>query len=128
MTEDDRMHENADQQHPAQADPTLKDVSANEHAPEDEIEQHAPTRTGIVQQIWQRIQEDRRKPKRVAVNSRTQNNMDRSKAFLVLGTVVVLVGFAFLALFSTSGSQKRAQERRNHPNLGRPASSAQRSG
>ena len=37
-----------------------------------------------------------------------------------LGTAVVLCGFAFLALFSTSGAEKRAQERRTKPSLGRP--------
>ena len=41
--------------------------------------------------------------------------MDRSKAFLVLATAVVLCGFAFLALFSTSSSEKRAQDRRTKP-------------
>jgi len=37
--------------------------------------------------------------------------MDRSKAFLVLGTAVVLCGFVFLALFSTSSAEKRAPDR-----------------
>ena len=54
--------------------------------------------------------------------------MDRSKVFLVLGTVVVLVGFAFLALFSTSGAERRAQERRTKPSLGRPESAVQQVG
>ena len=72
---------------------------------------------GIVQQIWRRIKEERNRPKRVEINTRGQNNMDRSKAFLVLGTAVVLCGFAFLALFSTSGAEKRAQERRTKPSL-----------
>jgi len=80
---------------------------------------------GIVQQIWRRFQEDRSRPKRAEINTRGQNNMDRSKALLVLGTAVVLIGFAFLALFSTSGAEKRAQERRTKPNLGRPESSVQ---
>ena len=48
---------------------------------------------GIVQQIWRRIKEERNRPKRVEINTRGQNNMDRSKAFLVLGTAVVLCGF-----------------------------------
>ena len=73
-----------------------------------------------MQQIWRRIKEERNRPKRVEINTRGQNNMDRSKAFLVLGTAVVLCGFAFLALFSTSGAEKRAQERRTKPSLGRP--------
>ena len=76
--------------------------------------------TGIVQQIWRRIKEERSRPKRVEINTRGQNNMDRSKAFLVLATAVVLCGFAFLALFSTSSSEKRAQDRRTKPSLGRP--------
>ena len=112
MTEDDRIHGHAQQEEPEHGDPTRANemnVAADQRTHEDEIEQRAPAHDGIVQQIWRRIQEDRRKPKRVEIKTRSQNNMDRSKAFLVLGTVVVLVGFAFLALFSTSGSQKRAQ-------------------
>jgi hypothetical protein len=54
--------------------------------------------------------------------------MDRSKAFLVLATAVVLIGFVFLALFSTSGAEKRAQERRTKPNLGRPETPVQQAG
>ncbi len=54
--------------------------------------------------------------------------MDRSKAFLVLATAVVLCGFAFLALFSTSSAEKRAQDRRTKPSLGRPESAAQQAG
>ncbi len=83
---------------------------------------------GIVQQIWRRIQEERNRPKRVEVTPRGRNNMDRSKAFLVLATTVVLAGFAFLALFSTSGAEKRAQERRTKPNLGRPEATGRRGG
>ena len=67
-------------------------------------------------------------PKRVEINTRGQNNMDRSKALLVLGTAVVLIGFVFLALFSTSGAEKRAQERRTKPSLGRPETSVQQAG
>jgi hypothetical protein len=83
---------------------------------------------GIVQQIWRRIKEERNRPKRVEINARGQNNMDRSKAFLVLGTAVVLCGFAFLALFSTSSAEKRAQDRRTKPSLGRPEGAAQQTG
>lgn len=83
---------------------------------------------GILQQFWRRIQEERRRPKRVEVNTRGQNNMDRSKAFLVLGTTIVLAGFAFLAIFSSPGAEKRAQEKRTRPSLGRPESSAQAAG
>jgi hypothetical protein len=87
-----------------------------------------PTQGGIVQQFWRRIQEERRRPKPVEINTRAQNNMDRSKALLVLDTAVVLVGFAFLALFSTSGAEKRAQERRTKPSLGRPETPTQQAG
>jgi hypothetical protein len=83
---------------------------------------------GIVQQIWRRIKEERNRPKRVEIKTRGQNNMDRSKAFLVLGTAVVLCGFAFLALFSTSSAEKRAQDRRTKPSLGRPEVAAQQAG
>ena len=51
-----------------------------------------------------------------------------ARRFLVLGTAVVLCGFAFLALFSTSGAEKRAQDRRTKPSLGRPESAAQQAG
>jgi hypothetical protein len=90
--------------------------------------EQANTSGGVFQQMWRRIQEERKRPKRVELNTRGQNNMDRSKAFLVLATVVVLVGFAFLALFSTSGAVKRAQERRTKPSLGRPESTTQQAG
>ncbi|MCZ2078309.1 MAG: TrbI/VirB10 family protein [Bryobacterales bacterium] len=83
---------------------------------------------GILQQIWKRIQEERSRPKRAEINARGQRNMDRSKAFLVLATAVVLVGFAFLVLFSTSGAEKRAQQRRTKPSLGRPETTTQQAG
>jgi hypothetical protein len=83
---------------------------------------------GLFQQMWRRIQEQRKRPKRVELNTRGQNNLDSSKAFLVLATAVVLVGFVFLALFSTSGAEKRAQERRTKPSLGRPESTVQQAG
>src|SRR5207248_2435369 len=89
-----------------QDDPTL---TTRVGRPDDTAEDSKPTETtaakppaatgGVVQQIWRRIKEERNRPKRVEINTRGQNNMDRSKAFLVLGTVVVLCGFAFLALF-----------------------------
>src|SRR5262249_29704866 len=69
-----------------------------------------PSSGGLFQQMWRRIREERNRPKRVEFNTRGENNIDRSKAFLVLATAVVLVAFAFLALFSTSGAEKRAQE------------------
>jgi type IV secretory pathway VirB10-like protein len=100
-----------------------------ESKPAETTPEEPPAATGgIVQQIWRRIKEERNRPKRVEINTRGQNNMDRSKAFLVLGTAVVLCGFAFLALFSTSGAEKRAQERRTKPSLGRPESAAQQTG
>lgn len=74
----------------------------------------------ILHQIWQRIQEERSRPRRSESNARARNNMDRSKALLVLGTTVVLSAFAFLALFSTSGAERRAHDRRAKPNLGKP--------
>ena len=117
-------------------DSALTKGSAEGEAPADErpgpaqaeeAEQHAAPR-GIVQQIWRRIQEERNRPKRVEITTRGQNNMDRSKAFLVLATAVVLFGFLFLAMFSTSSAEKRAQERRTKPSLGRPEAAAQPAG
>lgn len=118
-----------------QGDPTLARRVDGPRSVEDELEPGeakaedtpAPP-AGIFQQIWRRIQEERKRPKRVEANTRGQNNMDRSKAFLVLGTTVVLAGFAFLAIFSSPGAEKRAQEKRTRPSLGRPESSAQAAG
>lgn len=116
-------------------DPTLtrritrQDVSDPEaKAPDASSSEQASPSGGVFQQMWRRIEEERKRPKRVEINMRGQNNMDRSKAFLVLATVVVLVGFIFLALFSTSGAEKRAQERRTKPSLGRPESTVQPGG
>src|SRR5438477_7470924 len=136
MTPDNRIRdERPEREISEQDDPTRttrvsRHRSTEEEAPPVETKPaEAPEASGgIVQQIWRRIKEERSRPKRVEINARGQNNMDRSKAFLVLGTAVVLCGFAFLALFSTSGAEKRAQERRTKPNLGRPESSVQQAG
>ncbi len=128
MTPDDRTHdEKLEREMGEQDDPTLTtrvsrtDSTGEESRPVETSPAEAPAAsTGIVQQIWRRIKEERSRPKRVEINTRGQNNMDRSKAFLVLATAVVLCGFAFLALFSTSSSEKRAQDRRTKPSLGRP--------
>lgn len=90
MTEDDRIHGNSELKDPEENDPTITrrlkgaDATAGGRTQEDEIEEPAPGPGGVVQQVWRRIHEERRKPKRVEVNTRGQNNMDRSKAFLVL--------------------------------------------
>lgn len=137
MTDDKNVHdENPELEHLEREDPTLmrrvtrQDADSPYAKPIDDASdsQRTPASGGIVQQIWRRIQENRSRPKRVEVNTRGQNNMDRSKAFLVLATAVVLIGFAFLALFSTSGAEKRAQERRTKPSLGRPESAVQQAG
>ena len=127
MTDSHIRDERAERELGEQDDPTLTtrvgrpDGAAEGSKPAEPTAAEPPVATGgIVQQIWRRIKEERNRPKRVEINTRGQNNMDRSKAFLVLGTAVVLIGFAFLALFSTSGAEKRAQERRTKPNLGRP--------
>src|SRR5260370_28974026 len=115
-----------------QDDPTLTAKARGHSDPEEEatlVETLPPEASGgIVQQIWRRIKEERNRPKRVEINTRGQNNMDRSKAFLVLGTAVVLCGFAFLALFSTSSADKRAQDRRTKPRFGGPAAAAPHAG
>jgi type IV secretory pathway VirB10-like protein len=120
MTNDEHIH---DDQPEGNGKP---DAGAGETAPaEAEPEEQPRPAGGVVQQIWRRIQEERNRPRRVELNARGRYSMDRSKAFLVLATVVVLSGFAFLALFSTSGAEKRAQQRRTQPSLGRPESAAQ---
>lgn len=126
MTDDKGIRdEKLEREETEQDDPTItRRVTRQDSGVEERVPEPAPS-GGIVQQIWRRIQEERSRPKRVETNTRGQNNMDRSKAFLVLATAVVLIGFAFLALFSTSGAEKRAQERRTKPSLGRPESSAQ---
>src|ERR1700688_915232 len=133
MTPDNRNRdEKPEREMSEQDDPTLTtrvsrhSSTEEETTPVDTKPAEAPEGPGgIVQQIWRRIKEDRNRPKRVEINTRGQNNMDRSKAFLVLGTAVVLCGFAFLALFSTSSAEKRAQDRRTKPSLGRPEVAAQ---
>ena len=136
MTPDNRIRdEKPEQEMGEQDDPTLTTRASRlertdeEATPAETKAAEAPTASsGIVQQIWRRIKEERNRPKRVEINTRGQNNMDRSKAFLVLATAVVLCGFAFLALFSTSSAEKRAQDRRTKPSLGRPESAAQQAG
>src|SRR5229473_3976421 len=136
MTPDNRIRdEKPEREMSEQDDPTLttrvsRHSSTEEEATPLETEPaEAPAASGgIVQQIWRRIKEERNRPKRVEINARGQNNMDRSKAFVVLGTAVVLCGFAFLALFSTSSAEKRAQDRRTKPSLGRPEGAAQQTG
>jgi hypothetical protein len=135
MTDDkDVRDEKRERDEAEHEDPTItrrvKPQSANAEnpAPEAKAAEGPAVSAGIVQQIWRRIQEERSRPKRVEINTRGHNNMDRSKAFLVLATAVVLIGFAFLALFSTSGVEKRAQERRTKPSLGRPEASVQQPG
>ena len=136
MTPDNRIREEKPEREMSeQDDPTLTTRVSRHSSTEEEA---TPVETkpaeapeapgGIVQQIWRRIKEERNRPKRVEINTRGQNNMDRSKAFLVLGTAVVLCGFAFLALFSTSSAEKRAQDRRTKPSLGRPEAAAQQTG
>ncbi|MBY0502767.1 MAG: TrbI/VirB10 family protein [Bryobacteraceae bacterium] len=104
-------------------DSRVETVSAQAEEPES-----SPAPSGIVQQFWQRFKEERNRPKGADTNARGEKNMDRSKAFLVLATAVVLCGFAFLALFSTSNTEKRGQDRRTTPNLGRPANGGQQGG
>jgi len=136
MVPDNRFHdERPEREMSHQDDPTLTtrvsrpDRAEEELKPAETISAEAPAASGgIVQQIWRRIKEERNRPKRAEINTRGQNNMDRSKAFLVLGTAVVLCGFAFLALFSTSSAEKRVQDRRTKPSLGRPEGTAQQTG
>jgi len=136
MTPDNRIRdEKLEREMSQQDDPTLTTRVSRPGSTEEEATPAEPRPAeapeapgGIVQQIWRRIKEERNRPKRVEINTRGQNNMDRSKAFLVLATAVVLCGFAFLALFSTSSAEKRAQDRRTKPSLGRPESAAQQAG
>ena len=112
-----------------QDDPSVTTRVKRSDSEEDAASAEAPAAsTGIFQQIWHRIKEERSRPTRTEISPRGQSNMDRSKAFLVLATAVVLCGFAFLALFSTSSAEKRAQDRRTKPSLGRPESAAQQAG
>src|SRR4029077_5830068 len=100
MAPDNRFHdERPEREMSQQDDPTLTtrvsrpDSAEEELKPAETTSAEAPAASGgIVQQIWRRIKEERR-PKRVEINTRGQNNMDRSKAFLVLATAVVLCGF-----------------------------------
>src|SRR5712692_9106412 len=136
MTPDNRIRDEKPEREMSEQDDPKLTTRASQLGRTDEEAMPAETRPaetptasgGIVHQIWRRIKEERNRPKRVEINTRGQNNMDRSKAFLVLATAVVLCGFAFLALFSTSSSEKRAQDRRTKPSLGRPEGVAQQTG
>ncbi|MBM3774221.1 MAG: TrbI/VirB10 family protein, partial [Acidobacteria bacterium] len=81
----------------------------------------------VLREAWKRARDGRRKPKTIEVTSRGQVN-DRSKAFLLLASAVVVMGFVFLAMFSTSSAEKRSQERRTKPSLGRPETAAGQAG
>ena len=136
MTSDNRIRDERPEREISEQDDPTRTTRVSRHSSTEEEAPPAETKLaeapeasgGIVQQIWRRIKEERNRPKRVEINARGQNNMDRSKAFLVLGTAVVLCGFAFLALFSTSSAEKRAQDRRTNPGLGRPEGAAQQTG
>ena len=129
MTPDNRIRDEKPEREMSELDDRRHSSTEEEATPVETKPAEAPEASGgIVQQIWRRIKEERNRPKRVEINARGQNNMDRSKAFLVLGTAVVLCGFAFLALFSTSSAEKRVQDRRTKPSLGRPEGAAQQTG
>lgn len=134
MTPNDRFDEEAREQELAaredtpSASPGPEEGQVRQSSIEDRETEAKPGSTGIVQQFWRRWKEEGARSKQTDAMPRGYNNMDRSKAFLVLATAVVLCGFAFLALFSTSNSEKRKQERRTTPNLGRPAAAAQAGG
>jgi hypothetical protein len=136
MTPDNRIRDERPEREISEQDDPTRTMRVSRHSSTEEEAPPVETKPaeapeafgGIVQQIWRRIKEDRNRPKRVEINARGQNNMDRSKAFLVLGTAVVLCGFAFLALFSTSSAEKRVQDRRTKPSLGRPEGAAEQTG
>ena len=136
MTPDNRIRDERPEREISEQDDPTRTMRVSRHSSTDEEAPPVETKPaeapeasgGIVQQIWRRIKEERNRPKRVEINARGQNNMDRSKAFLVLGTAVVLCGFAVLALFSTSSAEKRVQDRRTKPSLGRPEGAAQQTG
>ena len=110
MTPDNRIRDERPERETSEHDDPTRTTRVSRHSSTEEEAPPVETKPaeapeasgGIVQQIWRRIKEERNRPKRVEINARGQNNMDRSKAFLGLGTAVVLCGFAFLALFSTS--------------------------
>jgi hypothetical protein len=136
MTPDNRIRDERPEREISEQDDPTRTTRVSRHSSTEEEAPPVETKPaevpeasgGIVQQIWRRIKEERNRPKRVEINARGQNNIDRSKAFLVLGTAVVLCGFAFLALFSTSSAEKRVQDRRTKPSLGRPEGAAQQTG
>ena len=129
MTPDKPIQDERQERETIPQDPTLTTRVKRTDSDEEVASTEAPAASmGIFQQIWRRIKEERSRPKRNEISPRGQSNMDRSKAFLVLATAVVLCGFAFLALFSTSSAEKRAQDRRTKPSLGRPEGASQQAG
>jgi type IV secretory pathway VirB10-like protein len=71
---------------------------------------------------------DGSRPRRTEINTRGEKSVDRSKTFLLLAATAVIGGFAFLVLFSMPTAERRAEQRRTTPNLGRPEAVAGRKG
>src|SRR5438552_2686322 len=90
MTPDNRIRDEKPEREMSELDDRRRSSTEEEATPvETKPTEEPETSGGIVQQIWRRIKEERNRPNRVEVNTRGQNNMDRSKAFLVLGTAGV---------------------------------------
>src|SRR5207302_797832 len=89
MTPDNRIRDEKPEREMSELDDRRHRSTEEEATPVGTKPAEAPEASGgIVQQIWRRIKEERNRPTRGEVNTRGQNNMDRSKAFLVLGTAV----------------------------------------
>src|SRR5450759_5587462 len=108
MTPDNRIRdERPEREISEQDDPTRttrvsRHSSTEEEAPPVETKPaEAPEASdGIVQQIWRRIKEERNRPKRVEINARGQNNMDRSLSLIHISepTRLGMISYAVFCL------------------------------
>ena len=97
---------------------TATETSSAEHEVEAEAaEVHEPQPNGWVAQLRQIMQRSPQGAARTNIK-RQQLKEDRTKSFLLLAGLTVVLSLAFFAMFSTPNSRKNIA-RADHPNLGR---------
>src|SRR5260370_30861841 len=97
MTPDNRIRDERPEREISEHDDPTRTTRVSRHCSTEEEAPPVETKPaeapeasgGIVQQIWRRIKEERNRPKRGEIAC-GQNNLDRSTAFLVLGTSLLL--------------------------------------
>src|ERR1700684_2418148 len=95
-----------------------------EHEVETEAaEVHEPQPTGWAAQLRQIMQRSTQGEAKTNVK-RQQLKEDRTKSFLLLAGLTVVLSLAFFAMFSTPNTGRKNTARVDHPNLGRGSSGA----